>query len=63
MCYEYEIPQKDELEKTIKKEKKISEQLEIGKVVEMPIGLVFNRKWIINQILSLIIQLLEKNLY
>jgi len=44
MCFEYEIPKKDEQEKTIKKEKEISQQLEIGKVVEMPIGLVFNRK-------------------
>ena len=38
MCFEYELPQKEEQEKTIKKEKKISQQQsEIGKVEEGPI--------------------------
>ena len=39
MCFEYELPPEDEQEKTIKKEKKISQQQsEIGKVEERPIA-------------------------
>ena len=38
MCFEYELPQKEEQEKMIKKEKKISkQQSEIGKVEEVPV--------------------------
>ena len=38
MCFEYKLSQKEEQEKTIKKEKKISQQQsEIGKVEEVPV--------------------------
>jgi len=38
LCFEYELPQEEEQEKAIKKEKKIPQQLsEIGKVEEGPI--------------------------
>jgi hypothetical protein len=39
MCFEYEIPQTEEQNKTIKKEKKMSQQQsEIEKVEERPIA-------------------------
>ena len=37
MCFEYELPQKEEQEKMIKKEKKISQQQSEIRKVEVPI--------------------------